>query len=145
MVHDNQSPIPCCPDLIKDDHCNIINFSRVLTYPTVLTANSRRRINVEVILHFKFSRCTLGLTLGDPAYSTTLLPGEKVRLAANNVTNNPPAKMWEDVWFEYTGQTSLTVKGSVSRNVYRFNAHGDKQLIDYRDASAMMAVPVLKK
>jgi hypothetical protein len=66
-------------------------------------------------------------------------------LAANTVTAQAPAKMWDDVWFEYTGQTALTVKGSVSRNVYRFNVPGDKQLIDYRDASAMMAVPVLKK
>ncbi len=67
-------------------------------------------------------------------------------LASNTVTNtHPAAKMWDDVWFEYTGQTALTVKGSVSRNVYRFNAPGDKQLIDYRDASGMMAVPVLKK
>lgn len=84
MENENASAIPCCPELIKDDHCDIINFSRVLTYPTVLASNNRRRINVEVILHFKFSRCTLGLTLGDPAYSTTLLPGEKVRLSTTD-------------------------------------------------------------
>ena len=76
--------IPCCPDLIKDDHCDIVNFSRVLTYPTTITAANRRRVIVEVILHFKFSRCTLGLTLGDPAYSTTLLPGEKVKLSTTD-------------------------------------------------------------
>lgn len=76
MKTEHQSSIPCCPDLIKDDHCDVINFSRVLTYPTSLDANNRRRVNVEVLLHFKFSRCTLGLTLGDPAYSTTLLPGK---------------------------------------------------------------------
>lgn len=84
MAKETQSAIPCCPDLIKDDHCDIINFSRVLTYPTGLAAANRRRVNVEVILHFKFSRCTLGLTLGDPAYSTTLLPGEKVRLSTTD-------------------------------------------------------------
>jgi hypothetical protein len=50
----------------------------------VLASANRRRVNVEVILHFKFSRCTLGLTLGDPAYSTTLLPGEKVRLSTTD-------------------------------------------------------------
>src|SRR4051812_1888651 len=80
----NETVIPCCPDLIKDDHCDIVNFSRVLNYPTTITAANRRRIIVEVILHFKFSRCTLGLTLGDPAYSTTLLPGEKVKLATTD-------------------------------------------------------------
>lgn len=84
MENENPSAIPCCPELIKDDHCDVINFSRVLTYPTVLAASSRRTINVEVILHFKFTRCTLGLTLGDPAYSTTLLPGEKVRLSTTD-------------------------------------------------------------
>lgn len=76
--------IPCCPDLIRDDHCDVVNFSRVLTYPTTILAASRRRVNVEVVIRFKFSRCTLGLTLGDPVYSTTLLPGEKVRLSTTD-------------------------------------------------------------
>ena len=76
--------IPCCPDLIKDDHCDVINFSRVLNYPTTILTANRRRVMVEVILRMKFSRCTLGLTLGDPVYSTTLLPGEKVKLATTD-------------------------------------------------------------
>src|SRR5258708_12690325 len=76
--------IPCCPDLIPDDHCDVVNFSRVLTYPTDILAANRRKVNVEVILRFKFSRCTLGLTLGDPVYSTTLLPGEKVKLSTTD-------------------------------------------------------------
>lgn len=83
--HDvHESSIPCCLELIKDDHCDVVNFSRVLTYPTSLTTANRGRVTVEVILRFKFSRCTLGLTLGDPAYSTTLLPGEKVKLATTD-------------------------------------------------------------
>jgi hypothetical protein len=83
-ANDNGAIVPCCPDLLNDDHCDIINFTRVLTYPTTVLAASRRRINVEVILRFKFSRCTLGLTLGDPIYSTTLLPGEKVKLSTTD-------------------------------------------------------------
>lgn len=83
-TNENGASIPCCPTLIKDDHCDVINFSRVLTYPTTIPGTNRRRVMVEVILHFKFSRCTLGLTLGDPAYSTTLLPGEKVRLSTTD-------------------------------------------------------------
>lgn len=82
--HPGGIKIPCCPDLIKDDHCDVITFSRVLNYPTTQTGANRGRVSVEVILHFKLSRCTLGLTLGDPAYSTTLLPGEKVRLATTD-------------------------------------------------------------
>lgn len=80
----NGVAIPCCPELIQDDHCDVFNFSRVLNYPTSLVAASRKRVIVEVILRFKFTRCTLGLTLGDPVYSTTLLPGEKVRLATTD-------------------------------------------------------------
>ena len=113
MEHDNQSTIPCCPTLIKDDHCDIINFSRVLTYPTVLAATNRRRINVEVILHFKFSRCTLGLTLGDPAYSTTLLPGEKVRLATTDRRSR----------FSYDSETKLSYRSEqISEEQYFMTA-----------------------
>jgi len=67
-------------------------------------------------------------------------------LSSNTINNSAPVvKMWDDVLFEYTGETGLTVKGSVSRTMYRFNSPGDTQLVDYRDASGMMAVPVLKK
>lgn len=83
MEGKHQTAIPCCPELIEDNHCDVINFSRVLTYPTGVDSRNGR-VNVEVILHFKFSRCTLGLTLGDPVYSTTLLPGEKVRLSSTD-------------------------------------------------------------
>lgn len=82
--NDAVSTIPCCPELIKDDQCDVFKFSRVLTYPTTITATNRQKINVEVLLHFKLTRCTLGLTLGDPVYSTSLLPGEKVRLATTD-------------------------------------------------------------
>ena len=50
-----------------------------------------------------------------------------------------------DAHFEYTGETGITVIGSVTRNRYRFNGKGNKQLIDYRDAGGMMAVPMVKK
>lgn len=83
-MEEHKSTIPCCPELIEDNHCDTINFSRVLTYPTNVESRNGQQVNVEVILHFKFSRCTLGLTLGDPVYSTTLFPGEKVRLSTTD-------------------------------------------------------------
>ncbi len=49
------------------------------------------------------------------------------------------------VLFQYTGNTALTVTGKITRKTYRFNFSGDKQSIDYNDAVAMMAIPVLKK
>lgn len=79
--------IPCCPDLIKDNHCDIFQYKRILNYPVTLPAAANtpsQQLTVEVVLHFKFTRCTLGLTLGDPAYSTTLLPGEKVNLQSTD-------------------------------------------------------------
>lgn len=113
MEHESQSTIPCCPQLIKDDHCDIINFSRVLTYPTEILSAGRRRVNVEVILHFKFTRCTLGLTLGDPAYSTTLLPGEKVRLATTDRRSR----------FSYDSETKLSYRSEqISEEQYFMTA-----------------------
>jgi hypothetical protein len=55
------------------------------------------------------------------------------------------SKIKADVYFEYTGDTGLTVVGSVTRTRYRFNGKGDVVLIDFRDASGMMAVPVVRK
>lgn len=67
------------------------------------------------------------------------------QLSSAKTTTAPVVKMWDDVLFEYTGETGLTVKGSVSRNLYRFAQKGDTQLVDYRDVSGMMAVPAVRK
>jgi hypothetical protein len=121
MKTEHSSAIPCCPDLIKDDHCDVINFSRVLTYPTTVVAtNSRRLVNVEVILHFKFSRCTLGLTLGDPAYSTTLLPGEKVRLSTTDRRSR----------FTYDSETKLSYRSEQISEDQFFMTATQKYLAD---------------
>lgn len=66
-------------------------------------------------------------------------------LSGNVVTERTLTKMWPDVNFEYTGKSGLSVTGSVTGKKYRFNHPGDVQLIDYRDASGMAAVPHLKK
>lgn len=65
--------------------------------------------------------------------------------ALTGTVNNATKKMWQDAWFMYTGQSALTITGYISGKQYRFSASGEQQLIDYRDASAMMTVPVLKK
>ncbi|MEO5681152.1 MAG: hypothetical protein ABIQ88_00860 [Chitinophagaceae bacterium] len=57
----------------------------------------------------------------------------------------PAKKMWPDISFSYTGRSALTVTGAVTGKTYRFTAPGVQQLIDYRDAPAMMMVPVLKR
>lgn len=105
--------IPCCPELIPDDHCDVINFSRVLTYPTATLVAGRRNVIVEVILRFRFSRCTLGLVLGDPVYSTTLLPGEKVRLSTTDRRST----------FSYDSETKLSYRSEqISEEQYYMSA-----------------------
>jgi hypothetical protein len=54
-------------------------------------------------------------------------------------------KMWADISFMYTGESALTVTGNVTGRRYRFNEPGEQQMIDYRDASFMLTVPVLKR
>ncbi|WP_018627282.1 hypothetical protein [Niabella aurantiaca] len=105
--------IPCCPELIPDDHCDVVNFSRALTYPTAALVAGRRNVVVEVILRFKFSRCTLGLVLGDPVYSTTLLPGEKVRLSTTDRRST----------FSYDSETKLSYRSEqISEEQYYMSA-----------------------
>jgi len=57
----------------------------------------------------------------------------------------PTQKMGPDIGFQYTGQSALTVTGSVTGKKYRFNSPGEQLQVDYRDASAMALVPVLKR
>lgn len=69
--------IPCCPSLAPNDVCDILDFNYRLTYPTVI---ADRDIPVEVKFHFRLTRCRGPLAIGDLVYTTTLLPGEKVKL-----------------------------------------------------------------
>lgn len=71
------SVVPCCPTLAPNDICDILDFHYRLTYPTVI---SEQQIPVEVKFHFRLTRCRGPLAIGDLLYTTTLLPGEKVKL-----------------------------------------------------------------
>lgn len=76
-----REPVPCCPPLEKEVTCDVLNFHYRLINPTqVVIDDQRRNIQVEAIINTRLERCTGPLTLGDLIYSTTLLPGEKVRL-----------------------------------------------------------------
>ncbi len=79
MADTNLLEVPCCPPLSKDDVCDVLDFHYRLTHPTTVVAGNRR-VQVEVLIHARFERCPGPMTLGDLVYSTTLLPGEKVRL-----------------------------------------------------------------
>jgi len=76
--------LPCCPELETNPTCDVIDFRRRLVYPTNVRTPQGQPVRVEVILHTRYSRCSGPLALGDPVYSITLLPGEKVRLATTD-------------------------------------------------------------
>ncbi|MCU0904837.1 MAG: hypothetical protein MUE83_13325 [Tabrizicola sp.] len=65
--------LPCCPEVSKEPCCERLRFSYRLT-------NRQNDIPVEIIIVAELERCPGPLSLGDVVYSTTLLPGEKVRL-----------------------------------------------------------------
>jgi hypothetical protein len=71
--------VPCCPEFPSDPACDVLDFNYRLKYPTQVISRDRRII-VEVIIHARFERCPGPLALGDLSYSTTLFPGEKVKL-----------------------------------------------------------------
>jgi hypothetical protein len=73
------SKLDCCPELGKKPVCDTLDLRYLLPYWT-FSPDKKRRIKVELVLHFQLKRCSGDLILGDPIYSTTLLPGEKVRL-----------------------------------------------------------------
>jgi hypothetical protein len=73
--------VPCCPPLPPDDTCDVLDFHYRLTHNAVVAVGDNRQIiPVEVKIRFRLTRCPGPLVLGDLAYTTTLLPGEKVRL-----------------------------------------------------------------
>jgi hypothetical protein len=76
-----QSMGTCCPPLDPDKACDILDFHYRLVHRATVTVNDRRlTVPVEVLLHVRVTRCPGPTVLGDLVYSTTLLPGEKVRL-----------------------------------------------------------------
>jgi hypothetical protein len=78
-THDEGLVVPCCPALAKDAVCDVLDFHYRTRHSTQVIAGGRR-VQVEVLIHARLERCPGPMTLGDLVYSTTLLPGEKVRL-----------------------------------------------------------------
>jgi hypothetical protein len=70
--------IDCCPPLEPCDVCDYLDFTFRLPFRP--SNDAAGRVPVVLILRFRLSRCSGPLSLGDIAYSTTLLPGESVRL-----------------------------------------------------------------
>lgn len=75
--------VGCCPQLEPCEVCDVLNFPYRLPFRPVV-ADGRQVVPVEVTLHFRLTRCQGPLSLGDLIYSTTLLPGETVRLSSSD-------------------------------------------------------------
>lgn len=74
------------------------------------------------------------------------LGGQQFTGMEKNEPLAPPAqKMWPDIKFSYTGQSALTVTGTITGRRYRFSKPGEEQPVDFRDAPSMLMVPVLKR
>ena len=73
--------VPCCPKLDTTPCCDVLTFDYRLMHKTAVKGGNQRIIvPVEVKIATRFERCPGPMSLGDLVYSTTLLPGEKVRL-----------------------------------------------------------------
>ena len=70
----------CCPELEPCDVCDTLDFYFDLPFQPVVPGTTAVPIPVIVTLHFRLTRCSGPLSLGDILYSTTLLPGETVKL-----------------------------------------------------------------
>ena len=75
-----------------------------------------------------------------------------LRSQSNALQNNHSSKIQSTaiqkrpmVMFQYTGNTALSVIGSVTRKSYRFNFPGDIQHIESIVVPGIIAIPLLKK
>lgn len=72
--------LPCCPEITEDPCCERLQF-------TYRLENRHTDVPVEIVIVAELERCPGPLALGDVVYSTTLLPGERVRLYTANRNN----------------------------------------------------------
>jgi hypothetical protein len=80
-MSDHAITVPCCPELELDQPCDVLDYHYRQIYSTpVRVGDSSQTVAAEVIIHVRLTRCSGPLLLGDLAFTTTLLPGEKVRL-----------------------------------------------------------------
>ncbi len=105
--------IPCCPDLNTDQVCDVLDQRNRLTFPTHVRTRAGQPLQVEVVIHTRFTRCSGPLALGDLVYSTTLLPGEKVSLATTDRRSS----------FSLDSSTNLSYRSEqLSEDQYRMTA-----------------------
>lgn len=73
--------VACCPTLEPCAVCDVLNLTYRLPFRPMV---NKQAVPVEVTLHFRLTRCAGPLSMGDLLYTTTLLPGEQVRLFSSD-------------------------------------------------------------
>jgi hypothetical protein len=113
MTENKAVVVPCCPTLEDRPQCDVMDMRRRLVFPTGQRGPNEQPINVEVTLYTRFTRCSGPLALGDPIYTTTLLPGEKVRLATTDRRSR----------FSFDSESNLSYRSEqMSEEQYRMSA-----------------------
>ena len=74
--------LPCCPTLYKCCDKQTLDFYFRARVP--YTSDAGETILYEVTFHYQLIRCFRAYSPGDIAYTTTLLPGETVKLFSND-------------------------------------------------------------
>jgi hypothetical protein len=109
----NYNDLPCCPVLETAPICDVIDMRRRLVFPTSVRTPQGLPVKVEVVFHTRFTRCAGPMALGDIAYSTTLLPGEKVRLQTTDRRSR----------FSFDSESKLSYRSEqMSEEQYRMRA-----------------------
>jgi hypothetical protein len=58
--------VACCPQLEPCEVCDVLNFDYRLPFrPLVAAGDQRQVVPVEVTLHYRLTRCSGPLSLGD--------------------------------------------------------------------------------
>ncbi len=70
-------------------------------------------------------------------------PGPKGNAHAGTV--RVTRAIYGTVTFEYTGKTSLTVTGPMTRATYRFDGPGARAAVDARDSAALATIRALRR
>ena len=130
MAHEHEEPttvadLPCCPELGECDRCETLDIRYRLPFRPRGRLAALGQARTEVILTFRLERCPGPLTLGDIAYTTTLLPGEEVRLFTSD----------RHTRFTYDSETNLA---------YRHATTSEESFFMTGMASAMSSLDVVE-
>jgi hypothetical protein len=80
----NIDQLECCPVMERKPTCDVLDLRYRLPFLPTIEGDRKGPVSVDVIIHFRLERCSGPLVLGDPAYTTTLLPGEQVRIFSSD-------------------------------------------------------------